>query len=203
MGRGRCPLPMTAALLLQALRVSFEGMSILNREIPYRIAIYVFLVLFIGNLGAMVDFVLHPEIPYLDDEHLVVGGITMITLTLLLGGLETYLARRRKDEMTLRENEERYRALFHQSGDGIFLLSPDGKVLDVNESIARMHGYRAEEMLGMSAQDIDTRQTAQLAPERMRRLLAGETLIFEVEHYHRDGHVFPLEVSARRVSFGG
>ena len=165
--------------------------------------LYIILVLFMGNLGAMVDLALHPEIPYLDDEHLVVGGITTVVVILLLGGLETYLARRGKIERTLREKEERYRTLFHQSSDGICLLSSDGKVLDVNESMARMHGYRAEEMVGLSVQDIDTIQSAQLAPERMRRLLAGETLIFEVEHHHKDGHVFPLEVSARRVSSGG
>ncbi len=178
-------------------------MSILNRVIPFRIVIYVFLALFLGNLGALVDLVLHPEIPYFDEEHLTVGGITAITVILLLGALETYLARRKNIEATLRENEERYRILFHQSSDGIFLLSLDGKLLDVNESYARMHGYRVEEMPGMSLYDFDTSQTAQMAPERMRRLLAGESLIFEVEHYHRDGHVFPLEVSARRVSFGG
>jgi PAS domain S-box-containing protein len=178
-------------------------MSTPGRKFALRLALYIFLVLLMSNLGAMVDFVLHPEIPYLDDEHLVVGGINAITVILLLGGLETYLVRRRTFEASQRVNEEQYRALFHQSSDGIFLLSSDGKLLDANESIARMHGYRAEEMLGMRVQDIDTIQSAQLAPERMRRLLAGETMIFEVEHLHRDGHVFPLEVSARRVSFGG
>ena len=178
-------------------------MSILDRKTPFRIALYVFLVLFFSNLGAMVDFVLHPEIPYFDEEHLLVGGVTGVAMIALVGALETYLARRRKIEATMRENEERSNALFHQSSDGIFLLSSDGILLDVNESYARMHGYRVEEMLGMSLRDFDTSQTAEMAPDRMRRLLAGETLIFEVDHFHRDGHVFPLEVSARRVSFGG
>jgi two-component system cell cycle sensor histidine kinase/response regulator CckA len=178
-------------------------MSILDRKIPFRIALYVFLVLFFSNLGAMVDFVLHPEIPYFDEEHLLVGGVTGVAMIALVGALERYLARRRKIEATMRENEERSDALFHQSSDGIFLLSSDGILLDVNESYARMHGYRAEEMRGMSLHDFDTSQTAKMAPDRMRRLLAGETLIFEVDHFHRDGHVFPLEVSARRVSFGG
>ena len=81
---------------MQTLRVSFEGMSTLNREIPFRVVLYVFLVLFIGNLGAMVDFVLHPEIPYFDEEHLIVGGITTATMILLLGALESFLARRGK-----------------------------------------------------------------------------------------------------------
>jgi two-component system cell cycle sensor histidine kinase/response regulator CckA len=202
-GRGVEESEVISGFLLQALRVSFEDMSTLDRKIALRMALYVFLVLFLSNLGAMVDLVFHPEIRYFDEEHLIVGGITAITVILLFGALEMYLARRRNIRMTLRENEERYRALFHQSSDGIFLLSFDGILLDVNESYARMHGNRAEEMLGMNLPDFDTSQDKQMAQERMRRLLAGETLIFEVEHYHRDGHVFPLEVSARRVSFGG
>jgi len=41
----------------------------------------------LGNVNAVVDAVLHPEIPYFDPEHLVVGGATAIvgaTLSLLL-----------------------------------------------------------------------------------------------------------------------
>ena len=32
----------------------------------------------LGNVSAMVDAVLHPEIPYFDQEHLIVGGITAV-----------------------------------------------------------------------------------------------------------------------------
>ena len=41
-----------------------------------------------------------------------------------------------------------------------------------------------------------------LIEERLTRLRASEALTFEVEHTHRDGHVFPLEVSASMVSIG-
>jgi signal transduction histidine kinase len=37
----------------------------------------------------------------------------------------------------------------------------------------------------------------------MHRVLAGEFLTFEVEHNHKDGHVFPLEVSTSLVSLDG
>lgn len=149
-----------------------------DRKIVFRLSLYVFLVLFISNLGAMVDLVLHPEIHYFDEEHLVVGGITAFTVILLLGALETYLARRRNIEADERQAEERYRTLFQQSSDGIIILSSDGKLLEVNESFARMHGYRTEEMVGMSLRDFDTSQTTQMVPERMGRILAGEALIF-------------------------
>ncbi len=110
---------------------------------------------------------------------------------------------RKRTEEALREVEERYRTLFTRAGDGIFILSVNGELVEVNESLARMHGYSVQEMLHMSLNDLDTPETSQLAPERMRRVSAGEALTFEVEHYHKGGHVFPLEVTASLVSSGG
>ncbi|MDD5284238.1 MAG: PAS domain S-box protein [Desulfuromonadaceae bacterium] len=103
----------------------------------------------------------------------------------------------------LQETEERYRALFTRASDGIFIMSTEGKLIEVNDSFARMHGYSAEEMQQMNLWDLDTVETSSLAPERVRRLLSGETLAFEVEHYHKEGHVFPLEVSASMIYSGG
>ncbi len=100
------------------------------------------------------------------------------------------------------ENEMRLRAQFDLASEGILTLSPSGDLLDVNESFARMHGYTRDEMQHMNLRDLDTSGTAALVAERMHRLLAGETQTFLVEHYHKDGHVFPLEVSANRVTAG-
>jgi two-component system, cell cycle sensor histidine kinase and response regulator CckA len=117
--------------------------------------------------------------------------------------LEAEVAKRKLNEEALRESEERYRSLLDKASDGIFILSSDGKLIDVNESFARMHGYSREELLRMNIRDLDTTKAVHLIPERMRQLLAGEILAFEVEHKHKDGHVFPLEVSANLVSIGG
>ena len=106
-------------------------------------------------------------------------------------------------EKALRDSEARFRMLFDQANDGIFLLSPDGALMSVNEAFARMHGYSTEDMSRMNVADLDTPASSRLAPERLRRLLAGEAQTFEVEHYHKDGHVFPLEVSAAQISVGG
>ena len=103
----------------------------------------------------------------------------------------------------IEESEKRYRALFTGASEGIFILSTDGKLLEVNESFATMHGYSVQEMLFMDLKDLDTPETNRLAPERIQRILAGETLTFEVEHYHKDGHIFSLEVSASLISSGG
>jgi PAS domain S-box-containing protein len=110
---------------------------------------------------------------------------------------------RKRAEATVRESEERYRILFDRANDGIFLISTEATIEAVNESMAHMHGYSKDEMLGMSLKDLDSPETSKLYEERMRRLLAGETLTFEVEHYHKDGHLFPLEVSASLISVRG
>ena len=84
--------------------------SIPDRKSVLRITLYGFIVLFLGNLGAMIDLAFRPEIPYFDEEHLIAGGITAITTILLLGALEMYLARRKQMEATLLESNERLRS---------------------------------------------------------------------------------------------
>jgi PAS domain S-box-containing protein len=111
------------------------------------------------------------------------------------------LAERQEAEAGLRESEERYRALFDRAYDGICLLSVTGDVLSANQSFAFMHGYSVKEMLSMSLKDLETPKSSLLASERLRRLVAGESLVMEVKHLHKDGHVFPLEVSVSQISF--
>ncbi|MCX6278898.1 MAG: PAS domain S-box protein [Bacteroidetes bacterium] len=106
-------------------------------------------------------------------------------------------------EQALRISEERYRSLFLMAGEGIFIMNTDGKFIEVNESFASMHGYSVKEMLEMDLKDLDTRETVKLFPERMSHVLQGENLIFEVEHFHKNGHAFALEVSASLITHDG
>jgi len=46
-----------------------------------------------SNLSALVDAFLHPEIPYFDIEHLIVGGVTGLVSSILLGLLIFYTRR--------------------------------------------------------------------------------------------------------------
>ena len=167
------------------------------------------ILLFMANLGAIIDAILHPEIEYFDSEHIVVGassafavGILMAVIAVYIKRIEKALQDNKQAEESLLASEERYPSLFQQASDGIFYLSADGKVLAVNESFARMHGYSVEEMQGMNLQDLDTPENALAIPERMRRIMAGEAIEFETEHYHKDGHVFSLAVSTRVISVG-
>jgi len=143
------------------------------------------------------------KVPIISKQAMQQNLAFIALLTGMLAEMGLKRTREKEAERRLRESEERYRALFSRAGDGIFIMSPDGKLVDINESFARMHGYSTAELLQMNIKDLDTPETIKKFPKRIARLMAGETLTIEVEHFHKDGHVFPLEVSASLISFGG
>ena len=102
-------------------------------------------------------------------------------------------------ERALRASEERLRILFDRAVDGILIVSPEGRVVSASRSFAEMHGYTPEEVLSMTLESLNPPEDHEKNRERLRHLLAGDSLKFEVEHNHRDGHMIPLEVNASLV----
>jgi len=73
---------------------------------------------------------------------------------------------RRRAEERLRANEERYRLLFERNLAGVFRSTLDGRVLEVNEAMARIFGYSREELLTIPA------HTLYYTPEERQRAMA-------------------------------
>jgi PAS domain S-box-containing protein len=103
----------------------------------------------------------------------------------------------------LRESEGRYRALFEMSGDAVFLIDANGRIREANATAARMHGYTVDELTAMRITELDTPESAQQSPARVKEILAGKSLTFEVQHRRKDGSHFTLEVTASPVHLNG
>ncbi|MGB2867580.1 MAG: hypothetical protein WBD36_03960 [Bacteroidota bacterium] len=85
----------------QTLRSAISGfLYSFHDRTPLRIGIALLIILIMGNLDALVDAVNHPEIPYFDGEHLVVGGVTALVTAIFFGILAVYL---RSLEVALRD----------------------------------------------------------------------------------------------------
>jgi len=110
---------------------------------------------------------------------------------------------RKQAEQSLRESEQLYRSLVETSGDAIFLLGGDGRILSANGAAARLHGYTEAELLGMNIMDLDDQEAASASPARMQRILQGETIRVELNHQRKDGSTFPLEVVASPIQIKG
>ena len=98
---------------------------------------------------------------------------------------------------------KRFNSMFDGASEGIMIIDAEGKLIDANRAFAEMHGYSPEEIRGLSLSQLDVPETARLSKERIRRIMAGECVKFEVEHYHKEGSIFPLEVTASLVKVSG
>lgn len=66
-------------------RKNFQPKGIILKNTTLQIVIIFFIMVLISNLNAIVDSFLHPEIPYFDEEHLIVGGVTGLVTAILFG----------------------------------------------------------------------------------------------------------------------
>ncbi len=136
-------------------------------------------------------------------------NVEISTTGVKIEGLDYFFAssrditERKKAERELKVREERFQTLFNSASEGILILSTSGKFIAANESFARMHGYTVHEIQAMNLRDLDPPDALAQAPERIRRILTEGALTFEVENYHKDGHTFPVEVSASLIMLDG
>ena len=92
--------------------------------------------------------------------------------------------------------ESSYRALVESTSDGIFCVSADGVLVDVNAPGCRMFGYSREKVLALSIHDVfDADDIARVGPE-FARVHTGEIAHSEWLFRRKDGTRFPGEVSA-------
>ena len=54
----------------------------------------------------------------------------------------------------LRESEEKYRMVFESANDVIFVIDKSGQILDINGKMAELTGYKREEFVGKTIQNV-------------------------------------------------
>jgi diguanylate cyclase (GGDEF)-like protein/PAS domain S-box-containing protein len=93
------------------------------------------------------------------------------------------------------------RILFFEAHDGMMLLSNKSGVLAVNQAQLEMLGYSATEMYGMFPWEWDAHFSKAQILEMMQRGEV-ENLRFETVHKRKDGHLFPVDVTANSMTAG-
>jgi PAS domain S-box-containing protein len=96
----------------------------------------------------------------------------------------------------LRFSEERYRILFEQAPDGIFVSDAGGHYLNVNSAGCQQLGYTREELLRLSIADVITAEEIPRIEPEIAKLLNGKMEQSEWRFRRKDGSLFPAEVSA-------
>ncbi len=111
---------------------------------------------------------------------------------------------RLRAEQDLRESQRRFRDLFENSPDAIFVEDMDGNVLDVNVAACSLHGVKREELIGRNAMNnLIPPSRRDEARRDFQKLASGELVWVEGESESADGRTVPVEVRASRVEYAG
>ncbi|QKG80062.1 PAS domain S-box protein [Tenuifilum thalassicum] len=107
----------------------------------------------------------------------------------------------KKSEEAIRESENRYRTLFEQSSDAIFLVDLDSKVIDFNPRSVEILGYSANELLGMNLSSIvhPDDLAAKDHARAIKDLSEGKTIYAEYRVRKKDGTYIPIELSVKQI----
>jgi PAS domain S-box-containing protein len=93
-----------------------------------------------------------------------------------------------------RENQEQYRTIVQTANEGIWLINTQAQTLYINERMADMLGYTAEEMVGRAVAEFVFPEDMPKAQERIGKNLQGTFEQFDFRFRRKDGR--PLDVLA-------
>ncbi|AMW29346.1 MULTISPECIES: PAS domain S-box protein [Arthrospira] len=104
---------------------------------------------------------------------------------------------------SLGKTERKYRSIFENALEGIFQISPDGKFINANPTLAKIYGYESPKELMSSITDVQ--KQLYVEPNRWDELLETlherlEISKFESQVYNRDGEIIWISESARIVN---
>lgn len=103
--------------------------------------------------------------------------------------------RKRINELT------RYKELFDNVSDPVFINDANGRFLEVNDVACDRFGYKRAELIHKSIKDIADPIQRKLIADMGRKIQRGETVQFELRMHTQSGEQTPFEFHARRITY--
>lgn len=101
------------------------------------------------------------------------------------------------------ESERQYRAIFETSGDGLVINTFDGRVLEVNSALCRMHGFSPDELIGAQPNLFIAPESHGLMGDFLAAAREGKSFQTQALGRRKNGSTFPVEVHGAAFTFAG
>ncbi|MGB9938021.1 MAG: PAS domain-containing protein [Methanobacterium sp.] len=88
------------------------------------------------------------------------------------------ITERKKIEMLLKENEEKFSKAFHSNSAGMAIANLNGKIIELNDAYAKITQYTPEELLGKSVTDLNIISVEE-QENTFKRLIEGNPIYNE------------------------
>jgi PAS domain S-box-containing protein len=118
--------------------------------------------------------------------------------------LEKEIGERTKSEQAVLAGEQRFRDLFQNVADPVYISNLSGRIVAANDQACRELGYSREELLQLRVVDLDgVCVEPEALAEHFRILAEKKAMTFESVHKRKDGSLLQVEINARIIEFDG
>jgi len=119
-------------------------------------------------------------------------------------GIARDISERKKSEEKIKESEEKYRALFETSADGILIADIETKkFLVANPAICQMLGYSQDELLQLGVMDIHPKKDLSFVLSEFEAQARKEKISTELPCLRKDGSIFYAGINVTQVTLNG
>jgi len=105
----------------------------------------------------------------------------------------------KKTENALSDREKKYKFLFDQSNDGIFLHDLKGNIIDTNLKASKMLGYEHGKLNQLSLQMLHPDSEAENSMQAFEQTKNEGQFVFESKFIKKDGSIIDIDISSSIV----
>ncbi|MBP9944048.1 MAG: PAS domain S-box protein, partial [Desulfomicrobium sp.] len=114
-------------------------------------------------------------------------------------GIYRDITDQKRIQKSLRESEERFKALHNASFGGI-TIHDKGIILDCNQGLSDITGYALNELIGMNGLLLIAEKSREMV---MNNILTGYEKAYEAFGLRKNGEEYPLRLEARNIPYKG
>ena len=134
--------------------------------------------------------------------HLLTNKVPLLDATgQVTGMLGIYIdiTKRKQAENTLRKSEARLQTLFDAAAEYIFVIDPEGQIIQANRYVYEQSGYKSDEVIGRNIKEFFSEDSKGICDCNFPTLREQGYNWAEVEFVCKDGRVIQMECSATAV----
>jgi len=105
----------------------------------------------------------------------------------------------KQTEEALRKSAEKYRTLLEITSEGCWLINPELKTIEVNESLCKMFGYSQDEMLGKTPFDFADDENRKILIEQTSKISTTAHRSYEITLKKKNGEDLPTYFNATTI----